>query len=38
MNDKYEKTVDFINYAIQNDPKTQVYYLFINSKNPISIK
>jgi len=31
MNDKYEKTVDFINYAIRNDPKTQVF-LFINKQ------
>lgn len=24
MNDKYEKTLDFINYAIKNDPRAQV--------------
>lgn len=27
MNDKYEKAVDFINYAIKNDPKAQVLSL-----------
>lgn len=27
MNDKYEKTVDFINYAIKNDPRAQVTLL-----------
>lgn len=24
LNDKYEKTIDFINYAIKNDPRAQV--------------
>jgi hypothetical protein len=32
MNDKYEKTVDFINYAIGNHPKTQVLLSLIEGK------